>query len=121
MNYDQPRELADKSGWHYTRMNEGEVWALGYCRDHLDEPHDTREEARDCYTRWLLDNRVFLDGRGDRDVLHRCEWEGCDAFTDHIAQVDPASMLALYFLCDEHRTHEHVATLLGQVGDSIHS
>jgi hypothetical protein len=121
MNYDQPRELADESGWHYTRMNDGEVRALGYCRDHLDQPHATEDEARACYTRWLLETRLFLDGRGDPDVRRRCEWEGCETFTDRIAQVNPADMSAMYFLCDDHRTREHVAELFGTVGDSIHS
>jgi hypothetical protein len=120
MNYDQPRQLADGTGWHYTRMNDGQVWALGGCREHHDG-HATEDEARDCYTRWLLDNRLFLDGRGGPDTLHRCQWEGCETFTDRIAQVNPADMTAMWFLCDDHRDREHVAALLGRVGDSIHS
>jgi hypothetical protein len=119
MNYDQPRQLKDGTGWHYTSMNDGQVWAVGYCRNHLDQPHATEDEARDCYTRYLLDNNLHLDGR-DADTWHRCKAaEGCETLTDRFAGIRPWG--PDWSLCDDHRDREHVAALLGRVGDSIHS
>jgi len=117
VNYDQPRQLADSSGWHYTRMNDGQVWAIGYCRQHLDQPHSTEDEARDCYTAYLLTERLKLDGQW-AGIWHKCQTEGCTALTDRFAQVDGWQT---FDLCDEHRTREQVAALFGTVGDSVHS
>jgi len=121
MNYDQPRQLTDKTGWHYTSMNdginEGRPYAIGYCRQHLDQPHPTENEARDCYTAYLITERLMLDGQW-RDTYHTCQTEGCERITDRFAQVDGWTT---FNLCDDHRNREGVAALFGQVGDSVHS
>ena len=44
MNYDEPREK-QSGGWHYTRMNDGAVWAIGYCAEH--EPHSQQPQPRE--------------------------------------------------------------------------
>jgi hypothetical protein len=123
MNYDQPRQVADGSGWHYTRMNDGEVWALGYCREHLDQPHATEDEARDCYTRYLLDHDLRLDGLAYADMRKQCEatisGARCEIWTDKFADIRPWG--PSWTLCDEHRTREVVAALFGTAGDSVHS
>jgi hypothetical protein len=119
VNYDQPRELADHSGWHYTSMNDGRINAIGYCRQHLDQPHATRDEAYACYTRYLLDNELRLDGQY-AGTWHRCIHPGCDTLTDRYAQVG-RNMGPMYELCDTHRIREYVTELFGLVGDSIHS
>jgi hypothetical protein len=116
VNYDQPRELADHSGWHYTSMNDGRVHAIGYCANH--DPHPTKDEAYDCYTRYKLDHDLRLDGQW-QDTWHRCLIEGCETLTDRHAWFAPWG--PTYNLCDEHRTREVVAELFGTVGDSIHS
>jgi hypothetical protein len=115
VNYDQPRERADRSGWHYTQMNDGRVWPIGYCADHA--PHATEGEARDCYTRYLLEQRLQLDGMAYADMQRPCEV--CGAWTDKFAEISPWG--PSFTLCDEHRTREQFAALFGQVGDSVHS
>jgi hypothetical protein len=113
MNYDRPRELKS-GGWKYTRMNDGKVWAIGYCGDH--EPHVTADEARECYTSYLLDERLRLDVTVDS--YNPCMAEGCETLTNRCADIDGWHM---FRLCDEHRDREHVAALFGTAGDSMHS
>jgi hypothetical protein len=117
VNYDQPRELADKSGWHYTRMRDGRMWPIGYCRDHA--PHASKDEAYVCYTRYLLDNELRLNGEMV-NTWRRCLRPGCDALTNRYAQVG-LDMGPIYELCDEHRTREYITALIGTIGDSVHS
>jgi hypothetical protein len=117
VNYDQPRELADKSGWHYTRMRDGEVWPLGDCANH--PPHATEDEARDCYTRYLLDHQVHLDGSWG-DTWRHCRAEGCGKLTNRFGRVGVWGIANTWPLCDAHRTREVIAALFGQVGDSVH-
>lgn len=115
MNYDQPRKLADGSGWHYTTKNRRTgIHAIGYCAEH--GPHATEGEARECYTRYLMTERVRLDSTlGD---YNPCRADGCDVLTNRAAVVDGWHY---YRLCGEHRTREQVAALFGTVGNSIHS
>jgi hypothetical protein len=123
VNYDKPRQLADKSGWHYTRLNDRRVWVIGYCCDHLDQPHATADAARECYTRYLLDHDLQLDGMSYVDTRKRCEAvidsERCEQWTEKFADFRPWG--PSYTLCDAHRTREVVAVLFGQAGDSVHS
>jgi hypothetical protein len=117
LNYDQPRQLKS-GGWHYTSRNDGQIWAIGYCADHRDAPHDTEDEARACYNRYLLQERTQLDGKlGD---YNPCEApSGCETLTSRCATVAGWTM---WRLCDAHRTTEVVAGLLGPLaGDSVHS
>ena len=119
MNYDAPRQLrgADGAvgGWHFTRFNRRTgTQAIGYCAVH--DPHATAEEARTCYTRFLMTERVRFDDTVDN--YNPCEADGCDTLTNRVAVVDGWH---LYRLCDEHRDREHVAALFGEVSDSIHS
>lgn len=119
MNYYQPRQVVepdrpDTGKWRYTSMNDGAVWAVGYCRE--DCPgHDTPEEAYQHQTAYLLDRRLKLDGQWD--TQHRCAYEGCGEWTDRFAEVWHRP----FDLCDQHRTREIVAELFGTVGDVISS
>jgi hypothetical protein len=119
VNYDQPRELDDKSGWHYTRMRDKQVWPIGYCADHAPKPHLTEDGARQCYTRYLLDKELDLDGERI-GTWRRCLRPGCGELTRRYAQVG-RGMGPVYDLCDTHRTREDVAALFGTAGDSAHS
>lgn len=116
MNYDQPRKLADGSGWHYTSRNDDRIFAIGYCREH--PPHATEDEARRCYRDYELTERLRLDGTiGDWNL---CEFPGCETLTNREAWL--GGFGGGWRLCDEHRTREVCAELYGELaGDSVHS
>jgi hypothetical protein len=118
VNYDQPRQLADKTGWHYTSRNDDRIMTIGYCRDHRDEPHSTEDEARACYARYLLEQRTMLDGTIGH--YNPCQYPGgCETLTNRCVIIDG---LPRWLLCDDHRTAEVVAALHGPLaGDSVHS
>ena len=102
MNYYEARQRKDKSGWHYTCKNDGAVWPVGYCTDH--EPHDTAEEAVQCFHTYLLD---------DISEVNYSDWMGCvvcDAPTKKGLQTRQP-LGHDYPLCDEHRTEEKVREL----------
>lgn len=117
MNYDQPRQL-EKGGWHYTTFNRRiGTFPIGYCADHKNEPHATEEEARRCYQQYKLNERLKLDlTYGD---YNPCDLPECETLTNRGYGLDgwPEGRL-----CDEHRTKEVVAGLIGELaGDSMHS
>jgi hypothetical protein len=117
MNYDQPRKLADGSGWHYTQMNDHKIWPIGYCADHRDAPHATEDEARRCYRDYELNERLHLDGTIGH--WNPCEYPDCETLTNRAASIDGWTR---WLLCDEHRTKECCAELYGEMaGDSVHS
>ena len=119
MNYDQPRQLADKSGWHYTSMNDGNVHAIGYCRDHLDHPHATEDEARRCYRDYELNERLRLDAGTWSNHWQPCDYPGCPALTNKPVTINGWER---WTLCDEHRTKECCTELYGEMaGNSVHS
>lgn len=97
MNYYEARRKVDGSGWHYTCKNDWYVWPVGYCREH--EPHATKEEACDCYRKWLLDNHLRLDGQ-EANAQHKCR--ECGEWTSGYAVCDSTIVV----LCDAHRTRE---------------
>jgi hypothetical protein len=106
MNYYAARELKTKDGkpsgiWHFTRMNDGLIWAVGYCAE--DEGHTTKEEAQECYRRYILENKVR---QGKLAEWHSCRV--CGAPSKNFADVDG---LELLILCDEHNTKEQIEKL----------
>lgn len=119
MNYYDAREKKGTDdavlGWHYTCMNDGRIWAVGYCSEH--EPHATKDEAYECWTRYLLTERLRLDGFDSR-AQHRCAAPDCDSWTQHHATVDHSMT---WSLCDAHRNADVVAALLGTVGAAMSS
>lgn len=119
MNYDQPRQVLNEDGtaggWHFTSRNRRTgTHPIGYCRDH--DPHATELEARECYTRYLMENRVRYDVT--IDDYNPCQASGCETLTNKAAVVDGWH---LYRLCDEHNDRAHVEALFGLAGNSIHS
>lgn len=150
MNYYQPRQVdpesdrPDAGKWRYTKMNDGKVWAVGYCAEGC-EGHDTPEGAYEHQTQFVLDHEIRLDVRINDQQL-RCvaptnrrfvpadkllaggvitgadareaEVVKCGEWTGTVAE---AGMLRQWPLCDEHRNREVVAKLLGTVGDEISS
>lgn len=119
MNYYDAREKKGPDGtpvgWHYTCMNDNRIWAVGYCTEH--DPHTTKDEAYECWTRYLLAERLRLDGFDPR-TQHQCQAPGCDTWTQYRASVDGSMS---WDLCDEHRNAETVAELLGTVGAAVSS
>lgn len=106
MNYYGPREITDEHGsgtgkWRYTVRNDDRVWAVGYCTD--CPGHDTPEEAREHYRQYTLDTAFEIE----------VSWPGnacrvCGALTTKGCSVDHS----LYLLCDEHRTREHLDSVV---------
>lgn len=118
MNYYDAREkrnaLGGSGGWHYTCMNDGKIWPVGDCAEH--EPHPTQLEAYECYTAYLLRERLSLDGKLKKTERRKCT--ECDVFTGSFATVDNSGY---WPLCDDHRTATVVARLFGTVGSAISS
>jgi hypothetical protein len=119
VNYHQPRQVDPKSDrpdagkWRYTCMNDGKVWAEGYCAG--CPGHDTREGAYQHQTQYVLENKVRL-GVEHPNEQRRCM--KCGEWTTKTARVDH---LHYYELCDEHCNIEVVTELFGSVGDSYGS
>lgn len=117
MNYYQPRELKDKEGkalglWHYTCMNDGKVWPVGYCAQGCPG-HADKEGAYQHQKEYLLDTARF-DG-AFVDAQRPCEI--CKAWTSKFADDSSGGK---HILCDEHRNREGLAQIL-EVGDVISS
>lgn len=83
---------------------------------HVDG-HATKEEACECYKRYLLDTRLRLRPEEPADASQQNRYEVCRKFTACHASVGPYRM---FMLCPEHQTREHVASLL-KVGESWES
>ena len=81
-----------------------------------EDGHATKEEACECYKRYLLDNDVNLEFGTTEDTQHRCEVEGCENWTQTVAMMNTRT----YDLCDEHRNVEALETLV-VVGSSMSS
>jgi hypothetical protein len=129
MNYLKARQRQTDKRWCYTNMNDGEVYAVGYCHafHELDDSlpvteaekekhranahkyhtsgHATEDEACECYKRYLLDNRLRLN-RTMNDCQKKCQI--CDTWTDHYATIGTTQF---FILCPEHNTIEIVASL----------
>lgn len=103
MNYYQARQRLSDKTWHFTCMNDGQIWAVGDCRNHAG--HATKEEAEECYRKYLLNNKLHLD-RKREDTKQKCVV--CGEWTQSYAEVD----MEQWPLCDSHRTKEHVDKLL---------
>lgn len=121
MNYYSARQVdpntdrPDAGKWRYTRRNDGRIWPVGYCTD--CPGHDTREEAYEHQTAYLLDH-IFFDGELV-DTKHPCAVDGCQEWTDRFAEVDRPGRM--FMLCDQHRNRDTVAALFGGAGNSISS
>lgn len=112
MNYYDAREMKkDGKGsgkWHYTCMNDGRIWPVGYCAEH--EGHPTKEEAHECYTKYCLDNHIK---KRTMQNQHKCK--ECDAWTQESVEVGPGLGRMIY-LCPDHQDRETVAKHFGSVG-----
>ena len=117
MNYYQPREIRGMDGnpsgrWHYTCMNDGRIWPVGYCAQGCPG-HDSKDGAYEHQRQYVLDHKLRLDGQA-LNTAQKCLV--CGAWTDRFAEAD----MQQFFLCDAHRTREEVASRF-EVGDAISS
>jgi hypothetical protein len=112
MNYYEARKTKDGKGWHFTGMNDGRIWPEGYCRDH--EPHAERWEAEDCFRAYLL------DGIEDEEYGNWGDCEVCGAPTKKGLTARPPHGNG-YRLCDDHRTPDHLAQLMGKPNQIVSS
>ena len=128
MNYLKARQRQIDGRWNYTSMNDGEIYAIGYCHafhefdnsipvtEQEKEKHQanshkyhtighaTEEEACECYRQYLLDHRLHLN-KEMGDQQKKCHI--CGVWTDQFAEIG----INWYPLCPEHNTREVVATL----------
>ena len=137
MNYYKARQLSDKSGWHFTRMNDGHIWPVGYCspwqqcldcdghgcekcggRGVVKHPHEhvhaTREEAEECFMRYLLDD-IREEAYGN--------WGDCEVCGEPTKQGLTARRPfgSAHRLCDQHRRPEILAGLTPWPGQIVSS
>lgn len=139
MNYYDATQLSDGSGWHYTRTNDGVTQAAGYCspvipcslcttgfgkegcpecqgkgytlREGEEHVHETAEEARECFRRYLLDGQreeTYADWTG-------CRYKDCDTPTKK-GLTTRTPLGHGHPLCDEHRTPEILEELTPGIG-----
>lgn len=108
MNIYKPFE-STRGGWHFCCQNDEQIYPVGYCRKH--PPHTTELEARECYTLYLLDNRLRL-GLEDKYTQRRCQV--CEVWTNLFARLDHTE---IFWLCQEHNNRAEVEKLSGLVGD----
>ena len=106
MNYYQARQRKNDGLWHYTVMNDHQIWAVGYCAQGCTG-HQTQQAAQAHFREWVLDNATF-DGTLSNQQ-RKCEV--CEAWTDRIAQ-SGIGMTDIHVLCDVHRTRDWLATVL---------
>lgn len=108
MNYYAPREIADPAGngvgtWRYTVRNDDRIWPVGYCAEQMCR-HATPEEAREHYRQWELDHRRAVEVAWPGNACRICGALATKGFT--------TNGYSVYLLCDEHRTREHLDSLV---------
>ena len=122
MNYDQARQMLDKS-WNYSQRNDESIWPIGYCSQYNNpkrtmHKHKTKEKAEACYKKFILETQLVLDaGRLGDGELVQCEEESCKESTNTFTRIG-SWIIKKY--CNDHRNLKTVSEFY-QVGRSIHS
>lgn len=106
MNYYQARQNSSTGKWDFTCMNDGKIWAVGYCAEAGGNHHDTEQEAVRCYGEYVLDKRLSFhpEKPGGAGTYSQCRV--CNKLTNGYVEVDNSN---ISFLCDEHQNRESVA------------
>lgn len=113
MNYYAPRRRKEGGLWHYTCMNDGAIWPVGYCADACPGHADTAG-AYAHYREYLLAERTRYDGAL---VNEQKKCQECGEWTQGVVEIEGVPR---FILCDAHRTPEVVGRLF-KVGDAISS
>lgn len=116
MNYYEARQNKDTGKWAFTKMRDHNIWKVGYCRD-LDHEHNTKEEAIDCYAKYLLDTQLKFrpHKEGEEGTYHKCR--ECGTLSNGYAQID----CEIIFLCNDHQNRETVEKYYQKSGTIISS
>lgn len=99
--------------WDMATTAGGQSYGVGFCGgklvtyglapvsdgDYHTDGHATKEEAEDCYRRYLATTAIL--GMFE-DTQMRCKV--CEAWTQHYAQIQDT----VYTLCPDHQTYEDV-------------
>jgi hypothetical protein len=124
MNYDQARELQkDGKGtglWHYTSMNDGVIWAIGFCAN--DCPgHDTKEGAEEHYRQYLVSCIEIRGPKQEEWPKEKCDVAGCKEEATHLGIVRGHRGSLDKQLCETHATAETMDSLIKRQTWSVHS
>ena len=92
--------------WEFVCRGAGAEFAVGYCPFH--DGHPTEREAQACYRQWILDHKLFLDGRSEGCF---CPCVICGELTDRHAQVS----FWTRSLCDRHRNRARVEQIYPEI------
>jgi hypothetical protein len=118
VNYDQPREMKGSDGeptgrWHYTRMNDGRIWATGYCAQGCPG-HDDKAGAYELQRQYELDNARYGIVWG--------EWNPCQVCGELTNQGATWGLgnLSHARLCPAHQDRQHLDPFV-TAGDAISS
>lgn len=98
-----------ENGFWYMERQAGLTLPAGYCPTH--PPHETYDEAVECYRNWLLDQRLNLRARWAGNEQHPCLI--CGQLTPTYVQVGSVSLS----LCTTHATRENTDILLKGIGE----
>ncbi|MBL4817955.1 MAG: hypothetical protein JKY15_01810 [Deltaproteobacteria bacterium] len=123
MNYDQARQVKDGS-WNYSRQNDESIWPIGYCSSSYSDTnkthkHKSKEEAEQCYKKFIMDTQLVLDAGkfGDGELI-KCEIKDCKESTDTYTRIG-SFIIRKY--CNTHRNIKTVSENYSVSGVSIHS
>lgn len=113
MNYYDARQIVDPTSsktdagkWRYTRRNNSDFWAMGYCAD--CPGHDTRDEAFEHQREWELDNADF-ERPFSEEPWGPCEFPSCEVKrTPQAVNVGPGMPVGVR-LCPEHMNRDGLA------------
>lgn len=76
--------------------------------------HDTKDQACECFREFLLDHSVDYNLAGHGNGLRPCEALDCQNTTRRAVLYNN---FYHFWLCDEHRTRDVVATMAPEVGE----
>jgi hypothetical protein len=147
MTYDKARQRKDGT-WAYTSMNDGEVWAIGYCepfREWSDESIDSIYGDRGIYDCFFEPYRATKEKHHEGG--HATKEEACECYKQYVLdhklvyavpeedlrECDyPECKLAgvcemgipigpqRFVLCAHHMSKEHISSLIS-IGECWHS
>jgi hypothetical protein len=138
MNYYAARQRQTDKKWDFTCRNDDYIRPVGYCdkyqewwldfhkwgfhvnehekqlyqaheHQHHTDGHTTADEARECYRRYLLDQRVRLGMRFEQ----QSHCQVCGEWTDMYAEVDHTP----FTLCKKHNTQKQLELLFKTPGE----
>jgi len=93
----------DIAGYHMTNHRSGSTLAIGYCVNH--EPHDTKEEAMECWREYQLEEHYDQDKWAHHNK-QRDECAVCGEWARYRYQPAAYSWLFPIWACEDHKNKE---------------